>query len=335
MHERLTGIRSFVTGDEFPDQPWTIAICKTTDIRKCTDKKYFLGETTIQVGKKKPTASQATLPKIDVVTQNACTFQAGTVAQVSRITNLSPETTYWWWWEGGVFAQPAFTTKKNQTIFDEFPIPANSTDEVGSKKFCIEKMSTVLSNGPTYVGDVANVVLTVFTLGLNKVSGLSIATTHCDTNGILLNFTPGPPAPGTAQCSRANAGDFKLPDPARPQTMKLPCAENSLVEGKDIWGGKTYQCKKVNTAIGDIDTNPADFVKKIFSIILSLAGGILLLIIIATGYRFMTSQGDPEKLKAARETLTSAVIGLLFMIFALVILQVVGVDILKIPGFGK
>ncbi len=49
----------------------------------------------------------------------------------------------------------------------------------------------------------------------------------------------------------------------------------------------------------------------------------------------MASSGNPEKVQAAREQLTSAVVGLLFIIFSITILQVIGVDILHIPGLNK
>jgi hypothetical protein len=49
----------------------------------------------------------------------------------------------------------------------------------------------------------------------------------------------------------------------------------------------------------------------------------------------MTSQGNPEKVQAAREQLTSAIVGLLFIIFSLAILTIIGVDILKLPGFTR
>jgi len=47
----------------------------------------------------------------------------------------------------------------------------------------------------------------------------------------------------------------------------------------------------------------------------------------------MTSQGDQEKIKAARERITSAIIGFLFLVFSLVLLEIIGVNILRIPGF--
>lgn len=89
------------------------------------------------------------------------------------------------------------------------------------------------------------------------------------------------------------------------------------------------------TALGSISTDPAGFVKSIFSILLSLSGGVALVLIIISGYRLMSSQGNPERVQAAREQLTSAIVGLLFIIFSITILQIIGVDILHIPGLTK
>lgn len=97
---------------------------------------------------------------------------------------------------------------------------------------------------------------------------------------------------------------------------------------------KGEKCVAVDTAIGKISTEPQGFVRSIFSLVLGLSGGIALILIMISGYKMMSSGGNPEATKAATEQLTSAVIGLLFIIFAFVILQIVGVDILKIPGFN-
>jgi hypothetical protein len=91
----------------------------------------------------------------------------------------------------------------------------------------------------------------------------------------------------------------------------------------------------INTALGDISTDPQEFTKSVFGIVLGLGGGIALILIIMSGYKFMASQGNPEKTKEASEQLTSAIIGLLFIILSFVILQVIGVDILQIPGFSR
>lgn len=95
-------------------------------------------------------------------------------------------------------------------------------------------------------------------------------------------------------------------------------------------------CSEINTALGfPFSTDPGEFVKTIFGIVLSLAGGIAILLIIFSGYGLMFSQGNPEKVQAAREQLTAAIVGLLFIIFSMSILQIIGVDILHIPGLTR
>lgn len=113
-------------------------------------------------------------------------------------------------------------------------------------------------------------------------------------------------------------------------------------EGKDINGevassrDKIILCTSIPTGLGfSISTDPVIFIKQIFSYILSLAGIIAVILLIISGYRLMSSAGDKQKIAGARETITSAIIGLLFIIFSLVLLQVIGVDLLKIPGLSQ
>jgi hypothetical protein len=131
---------------------------------------------------------------------------------------------------------------------------------------------------------------------------------------------------------RANANMQINPVPDPKPTAGEPPASTTCAEYEGE--GDNKRCILVSTAIGDISTKPAEFVQKIYSIVLGLAGGIALIMIILSGYKFMSSNGNPEKVKAAGEQLTSSIIGLVFIIFAFVILQIIGVDILRIPGFS-
>lgn len=95
-------------------------------------------------------------------------------------------------------------------------------------------------------------------------------------------------------------------------------------------------CASIVSFLGknsQIPTDAAGLISKLLQITLAISGVVALIFIIVSGYRFMLSQGNPEAVQEARESLTSAIVGLLFIIFALVILQLITVNILHIPGF--
>ncbi len=66
---------------------------------------------------------------------------------------------------------------------------------------------------------------------------------------------------------------------------------------------------------------------------LGIGGGIAFLLLLVAGFQITTSRGDPNKLKAGQELMTSAIAGLLLLIFSLVILRIIGFDILNISSF--
>lgn len=105
---------------------------------------------------------------------------------------------------------------------------------------------------------------------------------------------------------------------------------------KDVDRANCDKCFKQGgswTAIGCIPTNPSQFIAKILTIGIGLAGGIAFLLILFGGFQILTSTGNPEQLNAGRELVSSAIAGLLLIIFSVFILKVIGVNILGIPGF--
>ena len=100
----------------------------------------------------------------------------------------------------------------------------------------------------------------------------------------------------------------------------------------DVDASGNYTCQ---TAVGNINTSPDKFIQTLMGIILSIAGGIAIILIIISGYRLMVSQGNPENIKNAKDQLTAAIVGLLFIIFSLVVLQIIGYNILGLPGFNQ
>jgi len=56
---------------------------------------------------------------------------------------------------------------------------------------------------------------------------------------------------------------------------------------------------------------------------LPIAGVILLFIFIWAGFDFMTSQGNPEKIKSAQAKITTGIIGIVLLVLAFLIVKVV------------
>ena len=91
----------------------------------------------------------------------------------------------------------------------------------------------------------------------------------------------------------------------------------------------------VLTAIGCVPTEPNAMIQGFLKIAGTAGGGIALLLMIFGSFQIITSAGDQHKLQAGREQFSNAVIGLLFIIFSVLLLRIIGVDILGLEGFSR
>ena len=110
--------------------------------------------------------------------------------------------------------------------------------------------------------------------------------------------------------------------------------ENTATTDTDLWCDS--EKTQLNTAIGCIPilTTKEAFLSFVLKWAVGIGGGIAFLLIIYAGFMIMTSAGNPERLKAGQELLTSAISGLILLIFSVVILKIIGVDILGLNQFG-
>ncbi len=75
-------------------------------------------------------------------------------------------------------------------------------------------------------------------------------------------------------------------------------------------------------------------VSRILFISISIAAIISFIMAGFGAVRIITSAGNPSGINAGREMIIAAISGLLFIIFSVTILQIIGVSSLQIPGFG-
>ena len=90
----------------------------------------------------------------------------------------------------------------------------------------------------------------------------------------------------------------------------------------------------IATAIGCVPTGkPEKFVEFLYKWAFGAAAGIITIMVILTGYKVLTSGGNPEQLQSAKENIVSIFSGLILIAFSLVLLQAVGANILQLPTF--
>lgn len=135
------------------------------------------------------------------------------------------------------------------------------------------------------------------------------------------------------QCVRGN----ELPciyDPEKAETTPDAYLGGGIAAGKGVLC--SGDSSAINTAIGCISVLNKDGGKSFASDILRWAigvgGGIAFLLILYSGFMLMTSTGNPERIKAGQELMTSAISGIVLLIFSVFILNFIGVNILGIFG---
>lgn len=135
-------------------------------------------------------------------------------------------------------------------------------------------------------------------------------------------------APGDAGCSSTMSNN----DSGNPYAV----CETNLKPGSQAYIDCTecYGKKGIWTAIGCISQDPRNLVSKLINFGIGISGGIALIIILASAFSLTVSQGDVKKTTDAKEWLTAAIIGLVFIILSVSILEFVGSTVLRIPGFG-
>ena len=95
----------------------------------------------------------------------------------------------------------------------------------------------------------------------------------------------------------------------------------------------------IDTAIGCIPVlgGQEEFLGFLLKWAIGVGSGIAFLLILYAGFMIMTAAGNPERLKAGQELITSAISGLVLLIFSIFVLRFIGIDILGLDqfGFGK
>jgi len=67
--------------------------------------------------------------------------------------------------------------------------------------------------------------------------------------------------------------------------------------------------------------------------IVGIAGAVALVTMLIVTLQIMTAGGNAEQLQKGKELFTSAIVGLLFLIFSVSLLGIIAGNIIRLPGF--
>lgn len=103
-----------------------------------------------------------------------------------------------------------------------------------------------------------------------------------------------------------------------------------LFSGKDALAANAVDPEGVEKGVATFKYLETIF-SNVVSAAIALAGIVLFVMFLIGGFRYITSGGDPKATEAARGTLTHAVMGLVVILLAFLILQLIktitGVDV--------
>lgn len=108
---------------------------------------------------------------------------------------------------------------------------------------------------------------------------------------------------------------------------------NTCLEGKDDKGNILPYGPGSWSALGCIPTYPDKFIQWLLDKAINIVGGIAFLLILFGSFKVATSSGNPESLNEGKDIIFAALAGLLFIVFSVILLKIIGSDILQIPGF--
>lgn len=165
------------------------------------------------------------------------------------------------------------------------------------------------------------------------------STEYCDGDICVLGSLPDC-EPGTVQCYDQDYRNSHIgcrwdgrqwycgypPPTPTPNENQVFCIDTN---------GKAKVENGINTAIGCIKVGSGnELITAILNIAIGLGGGIALALILYGVFIVTTSAGMPDKLKAGSEIITSAVVGLIFVLLSIFLVNLIGINILGIPGLS-
>lgn len=325
----ISGSNTIVTVHGERNAKWEVIVCRGDTVNDCDTKspkysplniiaKGVLNLTDTAVAPPGGAKPPPGLPTIDILSQDLCLYKTGDNVVIKKVKTdyADPAVEYHWWWDG----------KRNYT-------PIGGSKNVSEFSITIPGACGGVNPSESCTGNLGNSTPRLC------VDFTARSESKFYQNCINLTFQNQPISVGT---NRSCSPDTRGSTEECTKDIVDRCAkENKLCNlGKCAASvsSSAKTCKDsgtIQTAIGCIHTDPALLLSDLFSFTPPIMGLIAFLMMVYSGIKMILSGGNPQAIGGARDMFINAVIGLLFALFSVLLLQILGADIFHLPGFTR
>ncbi|MBI4225933.1 hypothetical protein HY612_02365 [Candidatus Roizmanbacteria bacterium] len=149
----------------------------------------------------------------------------------------------------------------------------------------------------------------------------------------LCGYCPPDQLPSTWEKCRLCLYPTASPDSALKETLRVDLGTNT---GPTPYQGRQYTvigCIKTDLGSFQQEGAAASVVQILLNVIFSIIGSIAFLYLIYGSFVVLTSQAEPERLNYGKRLIYGAIIGLIFSLSSVFIVNFLASGVLKIPGF--
>ncbi len=116
------------------------------------------------------------------------------------------------------------------------------------------------------------------------------------------------------------------------KTSKILAAVSSVTSGLFLTSAAFADSASsyLSNINGGVQTNLMDLIYSLINWAIGIAALVCVVVLIVSGYKYITAAGDENKVESATKTLTFAIIGLVICFIAVILVQFVLKNILKV-----
>lgn len=198
--------------------------------------------------------------------------------------------------------------------------------------FDLNKQTLTITTSPLEIGANYTAVISAYSENIQYGCAVNYFTVRTDATSPTQNSSQSAPGAGASLVTPPSGGNSSSGTTPTGSSVNATGAECKIDLGGS--GGLAGLKPGIETAIGCIPIEPQPFIFAVLRLAIVTGGAVTLLVLIGAVFKMITSAGNPDSLKQAQEKISSAIIGILFLVFSLLLLKIIGVDILGIPGFS-